>query len=77
MPGRWNSHLADEVAAAAICHRAAMRMAPAATMQGVPKTDAPKKDFEQFWAKPDVDVMMDVGGVTVRADYDDIAVFNL
>ena len=76
-PGRWNSHLADGVAAMAICHRAAERMAPAAAAQGVPKTDTPKKDFEQFHATPDVDVIMDVGGVSVRADYDDIAVFNL
>ena len=77
MPGRWNSHLADEVAAGAICHRAAMRMAPAAAAQGVPKTEDPKKDFEGFHAKPDVDVAYDIGGVTVQIASDDIAVFNL
>ena len=76
-PGRWNSHLEDDVAAAAICHRAAMRMAPAAAAQGVPKTEAPKKDFEQFHAKPDVDVVYDVGGVRVQDMDEGIAVFNL
>jgi hypothetical protein len=75
--GNWKSHLADEVAAMAICHRAAERMAPAAAAQGVPKTETPKKDFEQFHAKPDVDVAYDIGGVSVRMAPDDIAVFNL
>lgn len=73
----WKSHLSDDVAAAAICHRAATRMAPAAAAQGVPKTDTPKKDFEQFHAKPDVDVTYNVGGVTVQDMDDGIAVFNL
>lgn len=75
--GNWKSHLADAVASMAICHRAAERMAPAAAAQGVPKTSEPPKAFEQFYAQPDVDVVMDVGGVQVRTSYDDIAVFNL
>jgi hypothetical protein len=38
-PGRWNSHLADDVAAFAIMHRAASRRQPPAEPQGIPKTD--------------------------------------
>lgn len=37
-PGRWNSHLADDVAAFAIMHDAARKQPPPAGMQGVRKT---------------------------------------
>jgi len=38
-PGKWNSHLADDVAAFALMHNAAERQAPVAAGQGVPRTD--------------------------------------
>lgn len=37
-PGKWNSHLADDVAAFAIMHDAASKQAPPAAMEGVRKT---------------------------------------
>ena len=40
---KWDSHLPDDIAASAIMHRAAERMAPAAAPQGVPKTANPPK----------------------------------
>ena len=36
-PGKWNSHLADDVAAFALAHNAADRQAPPAAGEGVPK----------------------------------------
>jgi hypothetical protein len=38
-PGKWNSHLADDVAACAIMHEAASKMGPPAAGEGVKKTD--------------------------------------
>lgn len=38
-PGKWNSHLADEVAAFAIAHRAAVRQAPPTAGQVIKRTD--------------------------------------
>ena len=37
-PGKWNSHLSDDVAAFALAHNAADRQAPPAAGEGVPKT---------------------------------------
>lgn len=37
-PGKWNSHLSDDVAAFALAHNAANRQAPPAAGEGVPKT---------------------------------------
>ena len=37
-PGKWNSHLSDDVAAFALAHNAADRQAPPAGGEGVPKT---------------------------------------
>ena len=36
-PGKWNSHLSDDVAAFALAHNAANRQAPPAAEEGVPK----------------------------------------
>ena len=37
-PGKWNSHLSDDVAAFALAHNAADRQAPPAAGEGVPRT---------------------------------------
>ena len=42
----YKSHLPDDVAAAAIMHRAAERMAPVATVVGIPKTPEPPKQLK-------------------------------
>ena len=57
-PGKWNSHLADDVAAFAIMHDAASKQAPPAGMEGVRKTafrpsklpDGPDPADESFMA---------------------------
>jgi hypothetical protein len=47
-----NAHLPDDVAAAAIMHRAAERAAPNAAAVGVPKSAEPPSAFKVFQASP-------------------------
>ena len=68
-PGRWNSHLADDVAAFAICHYAAEHGAPVAAAEGVKKTTyRPRfaKDVDPEWT--DEQVLVRDGDVRVVSD---------
>lgn len=67
-PGRWNSHLADDVAAFAIMHDAASKQPPPVGMQGVAKTNTRSNKFSAinasgYESSPTGDVIVrDEGG---------------
>ena len=67
-PGRWNSHLADDVAAFAIMHDAVAKQAPPAGMQGVRKTGRGSSKFDAINAGAEEATFM--GEVTVRGEDD-------
>jgi hypothetical protein len=63
-PGKWNSHLADDVAAFALCHYAAEHGAPVAAAEGVRKTDFRPRVTREL--EPELEpVMTAVGEVRV------------
>jgi len=47
-PGRWNAHLSDDVAAFALAHHAAERMAPPTSGEGVKKSDDVASKFKDI-----------------------------
>ena len=81
-PGKWNSHLADEVAACAIAHRAATRMAPPASGMVI-KRD-PKDPPLLGWQKavnggsqPEATIIAREGDVVEIDERSDVSVFWL
>lgn len=68
-PGKWNSHLADDVAAFAIMHDAASKQAPPAAMEGVRKT--PYKPRGLYPIEPEWDPNAVQGEVRMLAGPDD------
>ena len=63
---KWDSHLPDDIAASAIMHRAAERMAPAAAPEGVSKTEGPPKQYEPLHAPKDDATQGPQGEVKVK-----------
>lgn len=78
--GSWKAHLADEVAACAIAHRAATRIPPPTYGEIIKKSNQRPKWIEAVDPTPpkqSVEILDDMGVVTVR-DYDgDVGVFWL
>lgn len=78
--GQWNSHLADEVAACAIAHRAAATQAPPAFGQIVPRGKQRAKWMEELDGTSrasSAQVLSEVGIVTVQEEVSDVGVFWL
>ena len=78
--GQWNSHLADEVAACAIAHRAAATQAPPAFGEIVPRGKQRAKWMEELDGTSrasSVEVLSEVGIVTVQEEVSDVGVFWL
>jgi hypothetical protein len=75
-PGRWNSHLSDDVCAFALAHHAAERMSPPAAGQGVKRDPRPSNKFEDVTPVNEAPTAY-VGGVKVVTDTDGVGVFWL
>ncbi|CAB4194581.1 hypothetical protein UFOVP1264_36 [uncultured Caudovirales phage] len=67
-PGRWNAHLADDVAAHALAHHAAERMAPPAGGQGVKKDQRPSNKFLDITPEQETGPVISVGDVRMVDD---------
>lgn len=67
-PGKWNSHLSDDVAAFALAHNAADRQAPPAAGEGVPKTAFVSRSQRDLTYGPVETVVARAGEVTVVSD---------
>lgn len=67
-PGKWNSHLADDVAAFALAHRAAETQAPAAGPEGIKKSPYHPKSLEPLRPHYEGTVVDVVGDVKVVSD---------
>lgn len=79
---KWNSHLADEVAACAIAHRAATRMAGPAAGEIIRRSNDRPKWLEKVDPKDQTrddsfEFITDTGVVSVSAGPDDVGVFWL
>lgn len=79
---KWNSHLADEVAACAIAHRAATRMAGPAAGEIIKRSnDRPKwlekVDPKEHTRDDSFEYVMDTGVVSVSTGPEDVGVFWL
>lgn len=77
----WNTHLADEVAACAIAHRAASRQAPPISGDIVTRGKGGVKWIEELDGSNDrtrsMTVLQEVGVVTVMEEVSDVGVFWL
>jgi hypothetical protein len=77
----WKSHLADEVAACAIAHRAAVNMAPPISGDIVTRGKGGVKWIEELdgagEAQRSMTVLQEVGVVTVQEEVSDVGVFWL
>ena len=62
-PGKWNSHLSDDVAAFALAHNAADRQAPPAAGEGVPKTSYVSRSQRELAYGPGEPALLAVGEV--------------
>ena len=62
-PGRWNSHLSDDVAAFALAHNAADRQAPPASGEGVPRTAYVSRSQRELAYGPGEPALLAVGEV--------------
>jgi hypothetical protein len=60
-PGKWNSHLSDDVAAFALAHNAADRQAPPDAGEGVPKTAYVSRSQRQLTYGPNEPTLLSVG----------------
>ena len=71
-PGKWNSHLADDVAAFALAHRAAERQAPPAPAEGIEKSEYRPRATKALYPLPSETVIAVSGDVRVvsEGDYD-------
>ena len=76
-PGKWNSHLPDDVAAFAICHRAAERGTPPTAGQGVQKDSRGSQKFEELDTPVNTAPATTVGNVRVVDDSEGVGVFWL
>lgn len=64
-PGKWNSHLFDDVAAFALAHNAADRQAPPAAGEGVPKTAYLSRSQRELTYGPNEPTLLSVGDVRI------------
>ncbi len=62
-PGKWNSHLSDDVAAFALAHNAADRQAPPAAGEGVPRTSYVSRLQRELTYGPGEPALLTVGEV--------------
>ena len=62
-PGKWNSHLSDDVAAFALVHNAADRQAPPAAGEGVPRTAYLSRSQRELTYGPVEPALLAVGEV--------------
>ena len=62
-PGKWNSHLSDDVAAFALAHNAADRQAPPAAGEGVPRTSYVSRSQRELTYGPGEPALLAVGEV--------------
>ena len=62
-PGKWNSHLSDDVAAFALAHNAAERQAPPAAGEGVPRTAYVSRSQRELTYGPGEPALLAVGEV--------------
>ena len=62
-PGKWNSHLSDDVAAFALAHNAADRQAPPAAGEGVPRTAYVSRSQRELAYGPGEPALLAVGEV--------------
>jgi len=79
---RWNTHLADEVAACAIAHRAATRMAGPSAGEIVKRSNErpvwlQKVDPKSNSSDDSFEYVYDTGVVSVSQGSDDVGVFWL
>jgi hypothetical protein len=65
-PGKWNSHLPDDLAAMALAHQA-IKKSPAPTRHDgtIPRDDTPRSADARFHVKPEGGTEVTVGGVTI------------
>ena len=65
-PGKWNTHLPDDIAAISLAHRALKKMpAPPQNESGVPMDKAVREADKRFHVKPDGNTSTNEGGVTI------------
>ena len=65
-PGKWNTHLPDEIAAMALAHRAAEMMpGPVTSLPDLSKLEHPRAADSAFHVKPFADATASAGEVTV------------
>ena len=65
-PGKWNSHLPDDMAAMALAHRAVKKLpAPTTQSSGVDRHHDPRDVDKPFHVKPEDGGIVSVGGVTI------------
>ena len=62
-PGKWNSHLSDDVATFALAHNAADRQAPPAAGEGVPRTSYVSRSQRELTYGPGKTTLRAVGEV--------------
>ena len=62
-PGKWNSHLSDDVATFALAHNAADRQAPPAAGEGVPRTSYVSRSQRELTYGPGEPALLAVGEV--------------
>jgi hypothetical protein len=78
-PGKWNSHLSDDVAMMALAHRAIERNPVPITHDGsVPSNGIPRDADKPFHVQPDGNTSVVVGNVEIVDErYGDIGVFGV
>lgn len=65
-PGKWNTHLPDDLAAMALAHRAVKKLPAPATGDGtIPKSENPRGVDAPFHVKPHDGSTVEIGGVTI------------
>ena len=65
-PGKWNSHLPDDMAAMALCHRAIEMLPTPSRHDGTVPSDGSVRDVDaRFHVKPEQDITVTEGGVTI------------
>jgi len=64
-PGKWNSHLSDDVAAFSIMHDAATKQAPTAAGEGVPRSAYVSRSHRDLTYGPPEQVVSVTGDVRV------------
>ena len=75
-PGKWNSHLSDDVAAFALAHNAADRQAPPAAGEGVPKTEFISRSQRELTYGPGEPALLAVGEVRMVEEVTDSYVIS-